>query len=173
MINHFLQLLARATAEVQDPYFHLPVAGREDTIYRERVYCYELYHQIRKLLEEDGQLAPYTLSGEIDKQAHPFIERQCAPDFVFHIPGGMDDQNFVVVEVKPITGTTDGIEKDLKTLTDFVSEEIGYKLGVELVYGGEKADLSRFVERIRAAGNNKLRLLWHPYPGARAARVQL
>lgn len=46
----FVKILRKATANIPPEYFQLPIAGREDPIYRERVYCYELYHQMRYAL---------------------------------------------------------------------------------------------------------------------------
>ena len=93
---------------MQAHYFQLPTAGAEEAIYRERVYCYELYHQLRVLLQGEEDLARYALSGEIDKRGHQII-RPCIPDLVFHAPGRMD--NMVVLEVKPINGELKGIQK--------------------------------------------------------------
>ena len=42
--NLLLDLIRDATAALDAHYFQLPVAELEDVIYRERVYCYELYH---------------------------------------------------------------------------------------------------------------------------------
>ena len=48
VVNTELELvtewLARASAELAPHYFQLPVAGAKDAIFRERAYCYELYH---------------------------------------------------------------------------------------------------------------------------------
>ena len=41
------QLLKDATSGIEGNYFQLPIDGSEDPIYRERVYCYELYHQLK------------------------------------------------------------------------------------------------------------------------------
>jgi len=38
--------MADASARIAADYFQLPVADA-DSVYRERVYCYELYHQLR------------------------------------------------------------------------------------------------------------------------------
>ena len=40
------QNLQDATAAIGEEYFRLPIHG-SDPAYRERVYCYELYHQTR------------------------------------------------------------------------------------------------------------------------------
>ena len=63
--------LAGATAAIADEYFLLPGAnhdGRATLVkYRERVYAYELYHQLRC----NWQRWPFSLGGEIDKTQHP------------------------------------------------------------------------------------------------------
>jgi hypothetical protein len=42
------KILQRATASIGREYFLLPIHGAPP-VYRERVYCYELYHQMRLL----------------------------------------------------------------------------------------------------------------------------
>jgi len=158
MVELFIELLVKATALIPTVYFQLPVAGKEDPIYRERAYCYELYHRLRMLLEEEGRLAEYVLSGEIDKQGHPII-RACSPDFVFHAPGLMD--NLVVVEVKPVNGALEGVQKDVETLAYFTSNPVGYRLGVLLIYGDDQEKFSRIEEAYRNAALERSRLLWH------------
>ena len=169
MIERFLEFLIAATAKVRAHYFQLPVADREDTIYRERVYSYELYHQIQMLLEEDQELTNYVLSGEIDKQGHPII-RQCAPDLLFHVPRDMGS-NLVVVEVKPANAKSRGIRKDLDTLRYFLTDAPRYQLGVQLVYGNDERAFSRFVRRVRRLGLPQLHLYWHRQPGEPARRI--
>lgn len=168
MIDQFVNVLIAATARIPGHYFQLPVAGREDPIYRERVYCYELYHQLRILLESDKRLAHYVLSGEVDKQGHPII-RRCAPDFVLHVPGEMNS-NLVVMEVKPVNADLDGIRKDLETLSYFV-KEVGYRLGIQLVYGSSETALGNFTAEFRKMNPPKLQLLWHRRPGEEATRI--
>jgi hypothetical protein len=168
MIDRFLELLAEATARIPAHYFQLPVVGAEDPIFRERVYTYELYHQLRTLLDNEPRLAGYALSGEIDKGKHPIIRRS-SPDFVFHAPGRMD--NLVVVEVKPINADLDGIRKDLDSLAYFVSPDVNYQLGVELVYGDDEPAFSRFLDVFREAGIANLQLFRHRRVGERAERM--
>ncbi|MCC6968047.1 MAG: hypothetical protein IT391_17385 [Nitrospira sp.] len=66
----FLAALKKATREVPQGYFQLPVAGQTLPIYRERVYCYELYYQLRVALPDDFQ---FSLAGEVDKSGHPIF----------------------------------------------------------------------------------------------------
>jgi len=113
------QLIADATKHIEQNYFQLPIDGQEDPIYRERVYCYELYHQLRSRWPVNTN---YELSGEVDKSGHPLIRNnnldRVKPDLLVHIPGDMRG-NYTIIEVKPITANRDGIAKDLSTLTAF------------------------------------------------------
>jgi hypothetical protein len=106
--------LLRASSELGNDYFQLPVAGSEEPEYRERVYCYELYHRWRS---HWGENFAYSLSGEVDKQGHPLIRVGSKPDFLVHVPGEMS--NLLVMEVKPKNGTPNEMLKDLKKLTKF------------------------------------------------------
>src|SRR5260370_1268039 len=56
-------ILALGTAKVGPPYFLLPIFGG-DPVRRERVYCYELYHQMRCQWPDDCR---YILNGEVDR----------------------------------------------------------------------------------------------------------
>jgi len=169
MIERFLAYLAEATGCIADHYFQFPVAGVDDPIYRERVYTYELYHQLRSRLEMDNEFEEYVLSGEVNKRGHPVI-RPCAPDFVLHIPGLMT--NLAVVEVKPINADAEGVQKDRQTLDYFVSNEVGYQCGIELVYGGTEQDLARFI-RAFAELPNTIHLYWHSRPGGLAVPIRI
>ncbi len=173
MVDRFLYALMAATARVPAHYFQLPVAaeGQAEVVYRERVYCYELYHQLRNVLDCERLAKGYALNGEIDKQGHPII-RPSAPDLLFHVPGGMH-QNLVVVEVKPINAKSKGILKDARNLAYFVSAEVGYRLGVMLVYGDGGRSIGRFESALHSAGVDALRLLWQRNPGEPAMEVDL
>jgi len=168
MIDRFIDILRVATVRVSRPYFQLPVARQEDPIYRERVYCYELYHQIRPLLESDQELSRYTLSGEIDKAGHKIIRRYI-PDFVVHDPGRMD--NLITIEVKSINGQLQGVQKDLDTLVYFVSDEVRYQCGIYLIYGDDERAFEVFKQQFLAANHQKLQLFWHRCPGESANRL--
>jgi hypothetical protein len=94
-LDKVTEWLLVASESLSEEYFQLPVAGEEPQ-YRERVYCYELYHLWRQNWS-DG--FPFSLSGEVDKEKHPIIRRKVKPDFLVHIPGQMT--NLLVMEVKP------------------------------------------------------------------------
>ncbi len=133
-MHDFERIFEAATAAIDPDYFLLPVSGREDPIYRERVYCYELYHQIRVRWPGDAR---HTLAGEIDKSGHPLIRGNgldnCKPDFLVHLPGEMEG-NYAAIEVKPVTAKRSDVIKDLETLVAFIDHG-GYQRGIYLFYG--------------------------------------
>jgi hypothetical protein len=173
-------ILCEATKAVLAQYFQLPVAGQENPIYRERVYCYELYHHIRTLWPDDTR---YSLGGEVDKSGHPLIRGngldRTKPDLLVHVPGDTDN-NELVMEIKPVNAHTAGIKKDLRTLTAY-RRNANYRRAILLVYGGLQKNLDRFRLKVRsiterdAEGSIDLRLieLWqHGLCGQAAARVR-
>jgi hypothetical protein len=113
-LNLVTEWLLCASSQIANDYFQLPVAGDEDPEYRERVYCYELYHRWRSHWP-DG--FPFSLSGEVDKQGHPLIYGNWKPDFLVHVPGQMT--NLLIVEVKPANADRARMVEDLKKLTHF------------------------------------------------------
>ncbi|MCW9705788.1 hypothetical protein [Fodinibius salsisoli] len=131
--DEFTSLLKIATQAINERFFNLPVAGQEESLYRERVYCYELYHQLRTNWPAD--LNEYTLSGEIDKSGHHLIDENVIPDLLIHIPGKMEG-NLVIVEVKPVNFNREGIKNDLKKLTSF-QREANYDHAIHLTYGSD------------------------------------
>ncbi len=186
MENHtavFDESLMEATAAIEADYMQLPVAGREGPQYRERVYCYELYHQLRPLLE--ARLPTYSLGGEVDKTGNPLIRGagldRVKPDLLVHVPRQMD-RNLAVVEVKPVGVTRyhhwrRQVEKDIEHLLAF-RRNADYRHAVYLVYGDNDIAFAKI--RMVAAGmgerlvgrerlSNLVRLLLHPVPGERAS----
>lgn len=53
----FLDCLMKAAEKIEENYFKLPVQSKpnngKEYRYRERFYCYELYHQLRCLLGDE------------------------------------------------------------------------------------------------------------------------
>lgn len=129
--------LLEASSELRSEYFQLPVVGKEEPAYRERVYCYELYHRWRMKWSDQF---PYSLSGEVDKSSHPLIRGKSKPDFLVHVPGQM--KNLLVMEVKPGNADLNKIVDDLKKLTQYrrnltqdPDSELNYKAAYLWVYG--------------------------------------
>ena len=155
----FSGILREATARIAPEYFLLAVHGGS-SVYRERVYCYELYHQIRLLWPGNS---PYRLNGEIDKRAHPYFREggEPKPDLLVHEPGS--GNNYCVVEVKSCRGSKAGIEKDMETLRRFTTE-IGYSRAVYLIYGERAAELMTVIKQAVAI-QTPVEVWLHPAPG--------
>src|SRR4030043_2172029 len=97
--DKFYRTLIESIKQIDSGFFKIE-RYRDVPALRERVYCYELYYQLRKRLP---QSFPYMLHGEIDKSGHDWIIKlfggSCPnPDFVVHVPG--KPKNLVVIEVK-------------------------------------------------------------------------
>lgn len=157
-------------------YFELAVADG-DALYRERVYCYELYHQLRCLWEE----FPFSLGGEVDKAGHSFFRdgpyARAKPDFLVHCPGQMR-QNLAIVEVKRVTVRDGYLRDDFRKLSWFCLHAQYFK-GILLVYGNG-GDVEHMRMRMRQAckGDNEidfsnLALLYHRMVGQRPEVVAL
>lgn len=161
-------LLGAAAAAVAPEYFLLPIHGA-DPVYRERVYCYELYHQMRRLWPEDSH---YRLNGEIDKRSHPYFADGAAPkpDFLVHEPG--TGNNHAVFEVKSTIGSDKGTIKDFETLLHF-RHQLGYERAIYLIYGAPPADALGKVQRCGLMEQLAAVELWvHPWAGMPAERVE-
>ena len=170
------QILRAATTAIEAPYFKLPIYGGPP-VYRERVYCYELYHQMRKRWP-DTDATRYTLNGEVDKNAHLELQtlgvRGQKPDLLVHRPGHMGGfDNYAIIEVKHADVNAVGIAKDLKTLSLFINN-VGYKRAIYLIYGTTKDEpLVRRVLKRAATVQHATRVeLWlHTEQGQEARHV--
>jgi hypothetical protein len=160
----FIEALLVATRAVDGHYFQLPVAGAEDPIYRERVYCYELYHQLRRNLPQGF---PYVLGGEVDKNGHPILREELGPlkpDFIVHAPGNML-MNLAVVEVKPGSMTPGEFQKDLASFRAFL-EHAHYYAAIALIYGYTSPTVldghaRAFQSNFADLRERQARVLWH------------
>lgn len=138
MVDQLIECIQRAICEIDQAYFHLQTTYEPSGIVRERVFCYELYHQLRLQLGDEN---PVKLNGEIDKRGHLdfALEDRVNPDFVFHIPG-THEGNTIVCEVKG--KITVGILKDFRTLSTLISK-YRYQVGVFILYNHTIDELSQ------------------------------
>jgi hypothetical protein len=142
----FRKVLNNAVEKIEPKYFRVPRSGLE-AVWRERAYCYELYHLLRCYLPKDF---PYTLHGEIDKITHHAITQHFGkmkrpnPDFIVHKPGELGvDANFVVIEIKRSDADLKLIKKDLWKIRKFM-RHVDYQHGIMLFFGEKQPpDLSR------------------------------
>ena len=170
--KRFIECLKEAGRRMDRHYFQLDVAGSEESIYRERVYCYELYHQLRCVL---GDSFPYKLDVEVDKANHRIIQQKLGakkPDFIVHVPKKMN-HNLVVIEVKPVKSRMTELRKDLKTLKAFL-DEAKYHRAIMLIYGDGKNDLpNKIPDEVKKFPERRILLVWHQGPGQEPVIVKI
>jgi hypothetical protein len=165
----FMEQLKKALMMINENYIDISMYQLPDSKYRERVYCYELYHQLRKIL---GDHYNYMLDGELSKNAHPIIEKEIGakiPDFLIHYRNKMD-HNLAIIEVKPIKSVNDSITNlndDLDKIIDFI-DIAEYQYGIMLIYSNGMDPLNdniikAFKDRTDEY-HNKVFLIWHPGP---------
>ncbi|PZM77482.1 MAG: methionyl-tRNA formyltransferase-like protein [Candidatus Melainabacteria bacterium] len=158
--------LCLATRNIQSNYFYFPIIG-DDHQYRERVYCYELYHQLRRQWEDDES---FTLHGEMDKAGHRYFKDTSAPkpDFIIHEPGFQN--NHAVIEVKSTDSLKKGIQKDFGTLQTFL--QLGYQRAIYLVYGSSVLMEKDNITAVMWSEGSKIIEVWlHAAAGEAAENV--
>lgn len=165
--EHFKGALRASIGEIKPVYFLVPRYA-EQPVLRERVYCYELYHQLRCHLGDNYE---FTVHAEIDKRGQEIVAEKVGPytnpDFMVHIPGAGLDHEFqlAVIEVKTTAWIDLGkIETDLNKLRVYV-EEVGYQRGVFLVFGlKNRRKVKNLLENIHIPPN--VSVFWHYEVGA-------
>lgn len=102
---------------------------------QERVFCYELYHQLRMLQRSSR----HKYQGELNKIGQNHTPRcRANPDFLFHTPGSNKDNN-TVIEVKLAKTSPCKLDRDLSKLAWFMSSSgYSYKTGVFIIIGSTK-----------------------------------
>jgi hypothetical protein len=178
----FLSLLASALQRVPDVYYKAPSANREAVrevldpndpdyprfaegsfIFGERAFCYELYHQLRCLLDQaqanvqdwDARLVlqgevrkPHLLAATEEHFRVNNLDRNFMPDFLLHVPGDFDAQE-VMMEVKTDPDLTySGFQDDLAKLQQFIAR-YKYKTGVFLTVNTDPPSMLRILRQAR------------------------
>ncbi|AMG12372.1 MULTISPECIES: hypothetical protein [Vibrio] len=171
-MSTFNAILEQATRSVSSEYFQIQVMGKPAPIFRERVYCYELYHQLRSNWGSFN--SNYKLCGEVDKSGHPILRNtRQSPDFLVHVPG--EDCNMVVIEVKPAKFNKQGLIKDLQTIHKLMGSEGNYERGICLIYGN-KRNLIRSIEKAVNESNISainIEIWHHPTVGEPARHIEV
>ncbi len=166
-----------AIMNISAQYFQIPIANKEKPIYIERVYCYELYHQMRKEWDEHER---YQLCGELDKSGHPLIRNnildKSKPDFLVHEPGNMDG-NLLVIEVKPVNARKNGLKKDLETLTNYHTLA-NYSRAILLIYGDDdiaklKRNIMEISKKYDEISLELIEIYWHKEVGREIIKIEI
>jgi len=167
--EYFMEQLKKAIYMIDEKYISISMYQLPDKRYRERVYCYELYHQLRKLLGDNYE---YMLDGELDKKTHPIIMKYIGakiPDFVVHYRSYME-HNLAIIEVKPIKSVNNSLSKlkdDLDKIIDFI-KIAEYRYGIMLIYSNGIDEINgkiveTFKEMTKEYSENVF-LIWHSGP---------
>ena len=163
----FDKAIKSATSQIKEEYFQMSECGGRRA-WRERVYCYEFYHQLRKLLCIDSYFCQFALSGEVYKGEPRLPKSETRiPDFIVHVPGAAI--NYAVIEVKPAGVFDKGrkevkrqIRKDLKSLQYFdTNTEFDYKRAIFLIFGKPNPNFKTVLkEELEKLSPNNIEI-WH------------
>lgn len=161
--EHFREILCSSIIGIGQCYFEVK-RKNELAVQRERVYCYELYHQLRQNLGDDFR---YTLHAEIDKRGQQIVWKRVGnytnPDFVVHIPGAGLGKEFqlVVMEVKASSRLdAENLKQDIDKLRVYI-EEVEYYKGAFLVFGTQNhhSSVLELIENTDVPDN--VSIFWH------------
>lgn len=152
--KEFTNILRNATSRVKKDYFSLKIYNQE-AVYRERVYCYELYHQMRLQWPNE---TPFFLNGEVDKKNHQQLEAAglagLKPDFLVHTPGNWHG-NHVVIEVKSSNVDAGGLDEDIHSLNEFMTKG-HYGHALLLIFGNPPLSPLKFSNLEKRAERNQI-----------------
>jgi hypothetical protein len=131
LVEEYRDLIKSALMRIGTSYYKIPTTYEPLGIVRERIFCYELYHQIRLMMGPNPMIS---LHGEMDKRGHIDFDRRDwgMPDFVFHIPG-KHTANTLVIEVKGRLDKPKGIMKDFVRILTFINR-YQYNAGIFILY---------------------------------------
>jgi len=127
--------------------------------YGERVFCYELYHQIRTLMDDHSRNHPDTFRnlnlqselkkdyiGQIVKEFYGVqaLDSEYIPDFLLHTPGNFENQH-LIIEVKSNPKLTfSGMTDDLLKIQQFINR-YQYERGTFLTININPNKISRIL----------------------------
>jgi hypothetical protein len=114
----YFDVLVKAISEIRNSFLRTPTIA--EPIEGERVFCYELYHQLRLLLGDDLDIAGKTIKK---KEIFDSLTSNQIPDLIIHSQGNLERQD-MVVEVKTNSSTIknkDKVFNDLKKLYDYLN----------------------------------------------------
>ena len=121
--------------------------------WQERLFAYELYHQLRLLWTANPALrACCVIHAEVRKGYQHIPGFDYMPDFLFHLP--QPGQNHAVVEVKLASRN---LTADLKKLVRF-HDEFKYDDIIEILVGSDH-DFERVIPAISSSTGTPIHLL--------------
>jgi hypothetical protein len=160
----FVDLFQKALDQVEDKYYGIDHQSNSlFARYDERVFCYEVYHQVRSLLDKFQGMhpdakSPLYFQGELRKpiiradlaKEHGVktLRRRYIPDFLWHSPGNFRHQR-LIIEVKSSPSISfKPISDDLTKIQEFMTR-YGYEMGMFLVVNNSSDRMYRLLENPR------------------------
>jgi hypothetical protein len=132
-----------------------PVKIAEQT-WQERLFAYEIYHQLRLLWAEHPALRAHcVIHAEVRKGYQNIANFDYMPDFLFHLP--QPGQNRAVAEVKLAARSSTDIAADLTKLCHF-HEEFEYDDLIEILVGSDH-HFKRVIPAISYSTGTQIHLL--------------
>lgn len=175
----FNSALYEAISKIDKEYYKVRLAYFNQTIYRENVYCFELYHQLRKIL---GDQYTYALSGKVDKASHPDIVDRCLEfqsDFLIHQPGVINqDASLAIMYVCSLDSAFryhEAMIEQFQRMSCATNVRDGYHRGIMLIYGDDKTELDRGIydlyKNYCREAYERVILLYHNQIGAKPVKI--
>jgi len=162
-----INLVIEAIKNVELKYYEI-ITPEKKIQYRERVFCYELYHQMRIILTNN--CSDLTLNGELDKNGRLNYDNE-KPDFLFHIPE--TKINEAIIEVKNKLEEKDVII-DIEKLENFINKH-EYKIGIFLLYNhsfsDEKQKIKNILEKCEVKNKEKIFIITTSNPSEVECKV--
>jgi len=162
----FLNLFHEALNRVEESYYQTNSGSLfpNTNMYYERVFCYELYHQIRALMDELRAKDPSTLSsmqfqGELRKEPinssiaaqaglSP-LSKKYVPDFLLHSPGNTDYHG-LIIEVKSNPNICFApIREDLAKIQEFITQ-YKYQMGIFLIINNSMDRMRKLITKSKS-----------------------
>jgi hypothetical protein len=124
--------------------------------WQERLFAYELYHQLRLLWTEQASLRAHcVIHAEVRKGYQHIAGFDYMPDFLFHLP--QVNQNRAVAEIKLAARSPAEIATDLDKLVRFHTQ-FAYDDLIEILVGRDR-DFERVIPSLSSPTGTKIHLL--------------
>ena len=124
--------------------------------WQERIFAYELYHQLRLLWTEQPALRAHcVIHAEVRKGYQHIAGFDYMPDFLFHLP--QPDQNHAVAEIKLAARSSPDIAADLKKLIRF-HDKFKYDDLIEILVGSDR-DCERVIQALSSSTGTPIHFL--------------
>lgn len=165
--------------------------GNDFEYFGERIFCYELYHQLRIKIDRELENNPdflqgAMLQGEVKKiRASEFVEhlgleqlsQEFIPDFLIHTPGDTDYHAFVIeVKCSPNLSRRD-LLADIKKINEFVTR-YQYERGIFLTINSDPISIGEKLSNARKEisaldGKDKIKVICKQSQSSKAKIWQL